>query len=119
MHRTWSLCRNTLELTVESIPASLVTSAALFLGGGTPATEIVFASLQTHEGQLSVYTSPDFEREIATMSEVKIASHVSTDHMLRRMFPSDEMCKVGLFHAAVQPHVLDLAIAISLIRIRA
>eukprot|EP00037_Helgoeca_nana_P025941 m.288627 g.288627 ORF g.288627 m.288627 type:complete len:629 (-) comp27097_c1_seq3:582-2468(-) len=86
---------NTLELTVESIPASLVTSAALFLGGGTPATEIVFASLQTHEGQLSVYTSPDFELEIATMSEVKIASHISTDHMLRRMFPSDEMGKVS------------------------
>lgn len=79
---------------VESIPSAL-TKSALFPSGRSPSTEIVFATCRTHEGLLSLYCSPPFEREIAAKSDIESAYLENAKPMLEFMFPSDEIEKVG------------------------
>jgi hypothetical protein len=79
---------------VDAIPHRLL-SGSLFPEGRAPASEIVFGTLRTHRGLLSLYCSPSFEREIASKAEIETAYCHNTKPMLEFMFPPEEIEKVS------------------------
>lgn len=80
------------ELEPAAIPQQLF-SSQLFQGGTSPQTEIVFAARRTHDGNVSLFTSAKFEKEVQPRSVIEIQCN-SKKPILDLIFPPDEIGKV-------------------------
>lgn len=83
------------RLPIFAIPSPL-TSSHIFPGGISPENEVVVATCSTEHGEISMYTSPLFERNVVDRAEIDKGRRQRTQ-LLAMMLPEKEVDKVDRF----------------------